>query len=62
MDAFELDQLIAEQGRSSRPYLKSLRVASLSAGLYVLPAGGVDPQQPHRQDEGITSSAVALGS
>lgn len=51
MDAFELDQLIAEQGRSSRPYLEFLRVASLSVGLYVLPAGGVDPQQPHRQDE-----------
>jgi quercetin dioxygenase-like cupin family protein len=28
-----------------------LRVASMSAGIYVLPAGSVDAQTPHGQDE-----------
>jgi mannose-6-phosphate isomerase-like protein (cupin superfamily) len=51
MDAFELTQLIAERERSGQPYLEFLRVDSLSAGLYVLPTGGVDRQQPHTEDE-----------
>jgi quercetin dioxygenase-like cupin family protein len=33
------------------PYLEFLRVPSMSAGLYVLPAGGADGQAPHQQDE-----------
>jgi quercetin dioxygenase-like cupin family protein len=32
-------------------YREFLRVPALSAGLYVLPPGGTDPQQPHREDE-----------
>ena len=51
MQAFELSQLIAERERADRPYLEFLRVPSLSAGLYALPAGGVDPQKPHAEDE-----------
>jgi mannose-6-phosphate isomerase-like protein (cupin superfamily) len=51
MNAFELSQLIAERERSNRRYLEFLRVPALSAGLYVLPAGGVDGQQPHTEDE-----------
>jgi mannose-6-phosphate isomerase-like protein (cupin superfamily) len=51
MDAFELTQLIAERTRSEQPYLEFLRVPALSVGLYVLPAGGVDRQQPHTEDE-----------
>ena len=51
MDAFEISQLIIEQQRSGKLYLEFLRVPSLSAGLYSLPAGGVDPQQPHTEDE-----------
>ena len=51
MDAFELQQLQNERGRAQRAYLEFLRVPSLSAGLYVLPAGGIDPQQPHTEDE-----------
>jgi mannose-6-phosphate isomerase-like protein (cupin superfamily) len=35
----------------SRPYLEFLREASMSAGLYVLPAGAVDRQSPHNEDE-----------
>ena len=33
------------------PYLEFLREESMSAGLYVLPAGGVDRQEPHDEDE-----------
>jgi mannose-6-phosphate isomerase-like protein (cupin superfamily) len=51
MDLFTLPQLIAERARSQRPYLEFLRVPALSAGLYVLPADGVDNQQPHHEDE-----------
>jgi quercetin dioxygenase-like cupin family protein len=51
MDAFELEQLLDRRADTGRPYLEFLRVPSLSAGLYILPAGGVDPQQPHTEDE-----------
>jgi mannose-6-phosphate isomerase-like protein (cupin superfamily) len=51
MDAFEISQLIVEQQRSGKSYLEFLRVPSLSVGVYSLPAGGVDPQQPHTEDE-----------
>lgn len=36
---------------SGKRYLEFLRVPDLSMGLYVLPAGGVDPQSPHTEDE-----------
>ena len=32
-------------------YLEFLSVLDLSMGLYVLPAGGTDPQSPHTEDE-----------
>jgi mannose-6-phosphate isomerase-like protein (cupin superfamily) len=51
MDAFELSDLAAARRRSNRLYLEFLRVPALSAGLYELPAGGVDPQRPHAEDE-----------
>jgi mannose-6-phosphate isomerase-like protein (cupin superfamily) len=51
MDVFTLTGLISQNQESSRPYLEFLRVPSLSAGLYRLPAGGDDPQQPHAEDE-----------
>ena len=51
MDAFELSNLIAERAQSNQRYLEFLRVPALSVGLYVLPAGGVDGQQPHTEDE-----------
>jgi mannose-6-phosphate isomerase-like protein (cupin superfamily) len=51
MDAFEIEQLLADRRQSQKVYLEFLRVPALSAGLYVLPAGGTDPQQPHTEDE-----------
>ena len=51
MQAFELTQLISQQKSSDKPYLEFLRVPDLSMGLYLLPAGGTDPQSPHTEDE-----------
>jgi mannose-6-phosphate isomerase-like protein (cupin superfamily) len=36
---------------SGKPYLEFLRVPAMSAGVYVLPAGGADPQSPPKEDE-----------
>jgi quercetin dioxygenase-like cupin family protein len=74
-ERFELSQLISEQERNNDLYLEFLRVPALSMGLYRLEAGGVDPQQPHTEDEvyyvasgrgmlrvGTGDRAVAAGS
>jgi mannose-6-phosphate isomerase-like protein (cupin superfamily) len=43
---------VADRARASADrYLEFLRVASLSAGVYVLPAGATDGQSPHGEDE-----------
>jgi len=43
---------VAEQRlESGKLYREFLRVPAMSAGLYVLPAGGTDRQKPHREDE-----------
>ena len=51
MDAFEVRELIERQAASDARYLEFLRVPDLNAGLYVLPAGAEDTQQPHEADE-----------
>ena len=51
MDAFELADLLTTQGASGRLYHEFIRTHDLSVGLYVLPAGGTDPQGPHTEDE-----------
>lgn len=51
MDMFDAKQLIERAGGDEGPYLEFLRRASLSVGMYVIPAGGVDRQQPHGEDE-----------
>ncbi len=51
MQQFDLAQLVAARDAAERPYLEFLRVPALSVGLYVLPAEGTDPQQPHSEDE-----------
>jgi mannose-6-phosphate isomerase-like protein (cupin superfamily) len=48
---FELDDLLAAQRQGGARYHEFLVVPSLSAGIYVLPAGADDLQQPHREDE-----------
>jgi mannose-6-phosphate isomerase-like protein (cupin superfamily) len=49
--AFELSDLIEQRQAAARPWLPFLEVSTLSAGLYVLPEGGVDHQSPHEKDE-----------
>jgi mannose-6-phosphate isomerase-like protein (cupin superfamily) len=51
MRAFELSELIERRSQSGDTWLEFLRVPSLSMGIYVLPAGGDDPQTPHGEDE-----------
>ena len=51
MQAFELAQLLEEHKQSNKLYLEFLKVPDLSMGLYILPAGGTDPQSPHTEDE-----------
>ena len=51
MNAFEMHELIADAENSAKPYHEFLRVPDLSMGLYRLPTGGIDPQQPHTEDE-----------
>lgn len=51
MQAFEMSQLISKQAASDRLYLEFLKVPDLSMGLYVLSAGGMDPQSAHSEDE-----------
>ena len=53
MDAWETADLIAEQKEIGERYLEffTADTGTLSLGLYVLPAGDTDPQQPHTEDE-----------
>ena len=51
MDVFTAPELLARLVASGDPYLEFLRVPDLSLGLYVLPAGGTDRQEPHTEDE-----------
>ena len=48
---FDLKSLEAERLSLARPYFEFLRVPAMSAGIYLLPAGGTDKQKPHGQDE-----------
>lgn len=52
--AFELAAVRRELDATTaggEPWLEFLRVPDLRVGLYVLPAGGADPQSPHEEDE-----------
>lgn len=51
MDAFEIADVELRRRAHGVLYQEFLRQPSMSMGLYVLPAGGHDPQQPHGEDE-----------
>lgn len=51
MQTFEIEALRQKWAEEGRPYLEFLRRPSMSMGLYTLPAGAYDPQDPHEQDE-----------
>jgi len=48
---FRMDDVLRERADKGKLYLEFLRVRAMSAGVYVLPVGGADPQRPHREDE-----------
>jgi len=50
-DFFTLSEIDAQRASGNKRYKEFLRVPAMSAGLYVLPAGGTDPQRPHHKDE-----------
>ncbi len=47
----DLEDVERARKESGQGYYEFLRASSLSAGLWVLPAGSVDDQTPHREDE-----------
>ena len=51
VQAFEQDDLLAQHGAAGDLYLEFLRVPAMSLGIYRLPAGAEDLQQPHQSDE-----------
>ena len=50
MKRFQIDEIGSPQGMDA-VYAEFLRVPSMSAGVYRIPAGGTDPQGPHTEDE-----------
>jgi mannose-6-phosphate isomerase-like protein (cupin superfamily) len=50
-DFFTLNEIDAQRAAGNKRYQEFLRIPAMSAGLYVLPAGAVDPQRPHHEDE-----------
>ena len=48
---FHIDDLARQRTEKNKLYLEFHRVPAMSAGVYVLPKGGTDPQKPHREDE-----------
>jgi mannose-6-phosphate isomerase-like protein (cupin superfamily) len=48
---FKLPEIDSQGAKSGNAYREFLRVPAMSAGLYVLAAGSVDPQRPHHEDE-----------
>lgn len=48
---FDVVDVNQQRSQAAKLYQEFLRVPSMSAGLYVLPAGAPDPQKPHNEDE-----------
>jgi len=46
-----LAEIEEQQVESGKPYREFMRAPAMSAGLYVLPAGAIDQQKPHHEDE-----------
>ena len=46
-----LSDVERQRAHHGKSYFEFLRAPALSAGLYVLPARGLDLQKPHHQDE-----------
>ena len=51
MDIYRLSDLMGRQKELNEAYLEFLRIPSMSMGVYTLPAGSEDLQEPHTEDE-----------
>jgi len=51
MDAYHIDTLKARRKASAADYLELFSKPAMSSGVYFLPKGAFDPQQPHTEDE-----------
>jgi mannose-6-phosphate isomerase-like protein (cupin superfamily) len=51
LKAHAISDLVAAGAGVGRPYVEFVREESMSVGVYVLPAGGIDRQKPHTEDE-----------
>ena len=51
MEIHDVLALARERRRAPEPWLELLRVKALSVGIYRLPAGATDLQEPHAEDE-----------
>ncbi|MBX3070532.1 MAG: cupin domain-containing protein [Thermomicrobiales bacterium] len=49
--SYVLTEVLADHAAAGAMWLEFLRVPDLSVGVYVIPAGGDDPQAPHNEDE-----------
>jgi mannose-6-phosphate isomerase-like protein (cupin superfamily) len=48
---FHIDDLDSSRAKSGKLYFEFVRVPAMSAGVYFVPKGDIDPQKPHREDE-----------
>jgi mannose-6-phosphate isomerase-like protein (cupin superfamily) len=48
---FSMIELEKARAQLGSRYFEFLRVPAMTSGVYTLPAGSVDPQQPHHEDE-----------
>ena len=48
---FRISELEHLRQQTAKRYLEFLRLPAMSAGVYSLSAGEVDPQSPHKEDE-----------
>jgi mannose-6-phosphate isomerase-like protein (cupin superfamily) len=51
VSATTIESVERAHGERGEMWHEFLRVPDLSVGLYVIPAGGEDPQNPHNEDE-----------
>lgn len=48
---FDIHNVDTQRSQAGKRYLEFLRVPAMSAGVYFLPAGVIDIQEPHHEDE-----------
>ena len=48
---YHLNGLTKAHEEMGRLYYEFVNCPDMSAGVYILPAGGADPQEPHEEDE-----------